>query len=183
MIRLITVFFLCAFMLSPAHAEVLTANDLKGSEPIVVKPDAPAIIKLDEDIGSVIIGNPAHARAIVDNPRSIVLMPEAPGSTELVVMDADGNPVLEKKVIVSSVVKGSYLTIKRACINSSADGCAPVSVYYCPDRCHVVQMAGLTEASGGGASGAATEETSTGGGSSSAGPAPVTSGGAMSEGL
>lgn len=186
MIRLITAFFLCALTLSSAQAEIFSTQSLRDTDTIVVKPDGPAIINLDQDIGSVIVANPTHARVVVDNQRTIILMPETPGSTELVVMGTNGAPLLEKKVIVSSVTKGSYLTIKRACINSSAEGCTPVSVYYCPDRCHIVDMPGLTQASanGAGSGGTAGEELSgaAGPGSATAGPPPVTSGGAASEG-
>lgn len=122
----------------------LPASALDDGAPIKMSPDGPAIIQLDEDASSLIIGNPAHATAVLENPRQIVLIPQAPGATKIIALNRAGKPILSRHVLVGGG-KSGFIRINRACANSSAAGCQPVAMYYCPDRCYQTS----TPASGG----------------------------------
>lgn len=115
----------------PPMPEAAMADDA----PIRISPDGPAVIKLDEDAGSIIIGNPEHATALLESPRLLMLMPAQPGATKIMVLNRDGKTILDRHVVVSSGRPG-FKRISRVCATSQASGCQPVSVYYCPDRCY-----------------------------------------------
>ena len=140
--RLLFFIFITALVPLAVHAETLTSSDINNAQHIVIKPDSPVILKMDNDVGSVIIGNPDYVRAIVDTPRTLILMPESSGSTTLSIMGASGETLLEKRLIVSPADTANYLAIKRACINSDMTECVPLSLYYCPDRCHAIGNGG-----------------------------------------
>lgn len=120
----------------PAAAMAEPAGDVvPEGEPIKLTSEGPAVIKLDKDAASIIIGNPAHATAVLENPRLIMLMPQQPGATKLMALDHDGKAILNRHVLVGGG-KSKYLRINRVCATATAGACKPVSVYYCPDRCY-----------------------------------------------
>jgi Flp pilus assembly secretin CpaC len=58
-------------------------------------------LKLDQPVSKVIIGNAEVADATVADPRTIVLTGKAFGTTNLVLLDADGNALLDERILVS----------------------------------------------------------------------------------
>lgn len=59
------------------------------------------VLKLDQPVSKVIIGNAEVADATVADPRTIVLTGKAFGTTNLVLLDADGNALLDERILVS----------------------------------------------------------------------------------
>ncbi len=112
------------------------ARLLEDDSPITISPDGPALVQLNEDAASVIVGNPAHATAMVENPRLIMLMPGAAGATSITALNAEGKAILNRKVLVGGGKGKGYIRINRACGSASRDGCQPVTSYYCPGRCY-----------------------------------------------
>lgn len=131
-------------LILPSHlmAETLMYSNINKAQDIVIKPDSPLIIQMDNDVASVIVGNPNYVRAIMDTPRTLILMPESSGSTTLSVTGTSGENLLDHRLIVSATNAANYLTIKRACINSAMPECVPLSLYYCSDRCHAIGHSG-----------------------------------------
>lgn len=122
------------FMLSaPALAE--TAAD----DSIRLTPDASRTVRLEQDAASVIVTNPETARVILDTPRLLIVLPRQPGSTRFSALNAKGETIVEKNIIVAGTAKPHYVRIRRMCgqANTGSD-CAPVSYYYCPDGCYEV---------------------------------------------
>lgn len=106
---------------------------------IRLTPDTTKIIKLDQDAASVIVTNPAHARVLLDTPRVMLVMPRTPGTTPVTVLNAKGEPILEKTIIVSAAAKPQYVRIRRMCGQAGSGGdCVPTSYFYCPDGCYEV---------------------------------------------
>ncbi len=93
------------------------------------------VVRLDQDAASVIVNNPDHASVLLDSPRVMIIMPRAPGATSFSVLDANGNTIMHKDVIVTNR-KRQYVRIQRVCNGSS--GCTPTSYYYCPNGCYQV---------------------------------------------
>jgi len=96
-------------------------------------PDRVKILKLKKDAVSVVVTNPAHAVALLDSPRTVILMPRTPGTTSLVILDRNGDTLLERNIIVSAA-QNKYVRIRRVCPDN-ARGCAAEAYYYCPDGC------------------------------------------------
>lgn len=141
-------FFSMMVVLCLGTAEAFAQGESAAQDPIVISADSPALIRLERDAASVIIGNPAHAVASVESPRLILVNPVAPGATALIILDDKGEAILDQKIIVNAAREG-YVRINRVCAASDAEGCAPTSVYYCPDTCHPMTIQG-GEATGGG---------------------------------
>lgn len=144
--RFFTLIFLsvlCGLLGHPATAQddggfsklpALPANAMDDGAPINLSPDGPAVIRLNEDAASVIIGNPAQATAVLESPRMIMLIPQQPGATKIMALDANGKTLLNRHVLVGGG-KSNFIRINRAC-GRSKKACQPVSMYYCPGRCY-----------------------------------------------
>lgn len=125
--------------------------------PIRLTPDKSDILKLDQDAATIIVGNPNHLSILADNARTLILVGRAPGATHFTALDAKGNIIMQRHVIVASP-KEKYVRIRRSC-NADVKGCKETQVYYCPDMCHeIITGSGSSDSAGssGGGSAAAT---------------------------
>jgi Flp pilus assembly secretin CpaC len=59
------------------------------------------IVKLSSPADTIVIGNPMIADASVQDSTTVVLTGKGFGVTNLVVLDAKGNPIVDEQVIVS----------------------------------------------------------------------------------
>jgi hypothetical protein len=100
------------------------------------------LIRLEQDAASVIVNNPAHATVMLDSPRLLIVMPRQPGATSFSVLDAAGNTILHKEIIVTNV-QPSYVRIRRMCAGNDSS-CTPTSYFYCPNGCYEVTAVGDT---------------------------------------
>jgi|GEM_PF-1330060 len=116
-------------------ADSAAAGGIRTLDPDAIRltPDRVKILKLKKDAVSVVVTNPAHAVALLDSPRTVILMPRSPGTTSLVILDRNGEALLERNIIVSAA-QNKYVRIRRVCPDN-ARGCAPEAYYYCPDGC------------------------------------------------
>lgn len=71
------------------------------AEDIRVFIDYARILRIDRDVSKVIIGNPAIADVAVSDPRTIVLTGRSFGTTNLVILDGTGTPLVDEKVVVA----------------------------------------------------------------------------------
>lgn len=67
---------------------------------IQVQTDQAHILRLDKPVKSVIIGNDAIADAVMQDAKTIVVTGRNNGVTNLVVMDQNGETLLDEKVMV-----------------------------------------------------------------------------------
>lgn len=99
-------------------------------------PDKSELVRLDQDAGSIVVGNPDHLGVLMDNRRLLILVPRLAGATYMTVLDSKGKVIMQRHIIVGSP-KSDYIRIRRSCAGE-AKGCQPTSVYYCPGMCHPV---------------------------------------------
>jgi Flp pilus assembly secretin CpaC len=59
------------------------------------------VLKLDQPVSKVIVGNAEVADATVADSRTIVLTGKAFGTTNLVLLDSEGNALLDERILVS----------------------------------------------------------------------------------
>lgn len=119
-----------------------------------VSPDGPRIVSLSEDAASVIVGNPAHASVVLDNPRLMIITAGIPGMTRLTVLGRNGKVIMSENIIVNGATSG-MVRVRNACINGG-EGCQPTKMYFCEegDVCHnVIVNEPTVSGNGGGASG------------------------------
>jgi Flp pilus assembly secretin CpaC len=73
------------------------------TDPISVKVNMARILRISAPAATVIIGNPGVADITIQDPQTLVLTGRSYGQTNLIVLDAAGNPVADTIV---SVVQG-----------------------------------------------------------------------------
>lgn len=105
-------------------------------------PGRPEIVNLDTDAANIIVGNTDNIAVVPESSRRLVIIPRSNGATFLKILDADGNSIMERHVIVGAVkAEQNYVRIRRSCINGGRD-CVEASTYYCPGMCHQVSSQG-----------------------------------------
>jgi len=73
---------------------------------------------------------------MLDTARTVLVMPRAPGTTSLTVLDNRGEVILEQSIVIGAAQK-SYIRVRKAC-SSNDSSCVPSSYFYCPDGCYEV---------------------------------------------
>jgi len=81
------------------------------------------ILKLSRPADTIIIGNPEIADASVQDSSTIVLTGRGFGVTNLVVIDTDGQPLLDEQVIVSRGTANSVRVYRRSDVQTLS--CTP----------------------------------------------------------
>lgn len=81
------------------------------------------IVKLARAADTIIIGNPLIADAAVQDANTIVLTGKGFGVTNLVVLDADGNAVVDEQVTVGRQEASSVRIYRRATVQTLS--CTP----------------------------------------------------------
>jgi len=129
-------------LIPPSATVSYGGNPIQGGDThpnLNLTPDKSELVRLDQDAGSIIVGNPDHLGVLMDNRRLLILVPRVPGATYLTVLNRDGEVIMQRPVIVASP-KQNYVRIRRSCAAGDGD-CTPTSVYFCPGMCHPVGVA------------------------------------------
>ncbi|MGE7370185.1 pilus assembly protein N-terminal domain-containing protein [Neorhizobium sp. NPDC001467] len=70
------------------------------------------VLKLDRPVAKVIIGNASVADATVSDPTTIVLTGRSYGTTNLVLLDKEGNAIADERILVS-IDEGNTVRVFR----------------------------------------------------------------------
>jgi Flp pilus assembly secretin CpaC len=80
----------------------LTQGGARADEDVLrVFMDHARVLKLDRPVAKVIVGNAKVADATVADAKTIVLTGRSFGTTNLVLLDADGNAIVDERILVS----------------------------------------------------------------------------------
>ncbi len=91
----------------------LTAYTASAQEDMLrVYMDHARVLKLDRPVSKVIVGNAKVADATVADARTIVLTGRAFGTTNIVLLDGDGNAILDERILVS-IDEGNTVRVYR----------------------------------------------------------------------
>ena len=74
--------------------------------------DHARVLRLDRPVSKVIVGNSQVADATVADSHTIVLTGRSFGTTNLVLLDADGNAIVDERILVS-IDEGSTVRVFR----------------------------------------------------------------------
>ncbi|WP_439626030.1 pilus assembly protein N-terminal domain-containing protein [Shinella sp.] len=103
---------------------VSTAAPALAEEPLMrVYMDHARVLKLDRPVSKVIIGNADVADATVADAQTIVLTGRNFGTTNLVLLDADGNAIVDERILVS-IDEGNTVRVFRQ-TDRSVLSCTP----------------------------------------------------------
>ncbi len=75
------------------------------------------VLKLDRPVSKVIVGNSEVADATVADAKTIVLTGRSFGTTNLVILDADGNAMVDERILVS-IDEGNTVRVFKQTIRS-----------------------------------------------------------------
>lgn len=91
----------------------LTASAASAQEDMLrVYMDHARVLKLDRPVSKVIVGNSKVADATVADSKTIVLTGRAFGTTNIVLLDTDGNAILDERILVS-IDEGNTVRVYR----------------------------------------------------------------------
>lgn len=90
---------------------------------ITVEMNQAKIVKLARPADTIVIGNPAIADASVQDSSTIVLTGRGFGVTNLVVLDQEGLPIVDERVIVSRQFDRSVRVYRRSQVQTLS--CTP----------------------------------------------------------
>lgn len=85
--------------------------------------DHARVLRLDRPVSKVIIGNAKVADATVADAKTIVLTGRSFGTTNLVLLDADGNAIVDERILVS-IDEGNTVRVFRQ-TDRSVLSCTP----------------------------------------------------------
>lgn len=103
-----TAYLACALAVSCLMPRLSLAQE----DMLRVYMDHARVLKLDRPVSKVIVGNSQVADATVADPKTIVLTGRAFGTTNLVLLDADGNAILDDRILVS-IDEGNTVRVFR----------------------------------------------------------------------
>jgi Flp pilus assembly secretin CpaC len=90
---------------------------------IQVEMNQAKIVKLSRPADTIVVGNPQIADASVQDASTIVLTAKGFGVTNLVILDADGNAIVDEQVTVVRQTASSVRVYRRADIQTLS--CTP----------------------------------------------------------
>lgn len=117
------IFRLSARLALTAAALSLVAPPVSAASGIGVVMNEAKIVKLPRAADTVIVGNPEIADAAVQDATTLVLTAKGFGVTNLVVLDHDGNPIMDQQVTVSRQTAQSVRIYRRADVQTLS--CTP----------------------------------------------------------
>lgn len=122
---------------------------LETHPPLKLSPDRSEIITLDEDVGTVVLGNPAHLNILADSARRLIAVPKMAGASYFTVLNKAGEVIMQRHVLVAPP-KEKYVRVRKTCYgDAAANGCQAMQTFYCPDTCHEVATASGEEKTSG----------------------------------
>ncbi|WP_244544622.1 pilus assembly protein N-terminal domain-containing protein [Cohaesibacter marisflavi] len=95
---------------------------------IDVKVDRAKVMRVSRAASMVIIGNPAIADATIKDSQTLIITGKQYGTTNLIVLDAEGEPIADEILSVSSAMDSNVVIYKgtdRFTLHCSPD-CEPV---------------------------------------------------------
>ena len=101
-----------------ASQDEVSSNALK----IVV--DRAKVVRIAKAADTVIVGNPAIVDATVQDARTLVLTGRSFGVTNLIVLDNNGDPIVDETVVVSGHETNTVRVYRRAVRETLA--CSPI---------------------------------------------------------
>lgn len=102
---------------------ILMSGPAMADQGIDVVLNQAKIVKLTRPADTIIIGNPEIADASVQDAKTIVLTGKGFGVTNMVILDVDGKPIVDKQIVVSRQTSEYVRVYRRASVQTLS--CTP----------------------------------------------------------
>lgn len=106
-----------------AGAAALFPHAAMADAAITVTMNQAKIVKLARPADTIIIGNPEIADASVQDADTIVLTGKGFGTTNMVILDAKGSPIVDEQIVVTRQTADSVRVYRRSSIQTLS--CTP----------------------------------------------------------
>lgn len=106
---------------SPSSAEMVQVEE---KQPVIVTVDRAKVFRISSPASTVIIGNPAIADATVEDDVTLVLTGRSFGVTNLIVLDREGQPIVDETVVVRGHEENTVRIYRRD--ERVTMACAPI---------------------------------------------------------
>lgn len=123
MARLVSAFATASARLAIVATCIGLADQAAAQSGIEVVMNQAKIVKLTQPADTIVVGNPQIADASVQDATTIVLTGRGFGVTNLVVLDIDGNAIVDEQVYVSRQTEASVRVYRRADVQTLS--CTP----------------------------------------------------------
>ncbi len=97
---------------------------LANAEAVIVTIDRAKVLRISRPADTIIIGNPSIADAAIQDPQTLVLTGRSFGVTNIVILDADGEPIVDETIVVQGHETNTVRIYRRAVRETLA--CSPV---------------------------------------------------------
>lgn len=101
---------IAVMLLAAAAAPALSMESLS----FVVTQDQAKLLRIAAPAATVIIGNPAIADATMQDSQTLVITGRSSGTTNLIVLDAEGEPIAEQLISVEGPVANNISVFRGA---------------------------------------------------------------------
>lgn len=106
---------------APSYAEMV---EVEEKQPVIVTVDRAKVFRISSPASTVIIGNPAIADATVEDDVTLVLTGRSFGVTNLIVLDREGQPIVDETVVVRGHEENTVRIYRRD--ERVTMACAPI---------------------------------------------------------
>ncbi len=123
--------FLTGRALFVVYISVLAVTALAGftvvtqaNEPVIITIDRAKVLRISRPADTIIVGNPSIADATIQDQQTLVLTGRSFGVTNIVILDADGDPIVDETIVVQGHETNTVRIYRRAVRETFA--CSPV---------------------------------------------------------
>jgi len=95
-----------------------------AKDPIIVTLDQAKLMRISRPASTIIIGNPAIADATIQDNQNLILTGKSYGSTNLIILDADGKPIVDELLVIQPTEDAVVTVFRRA--SRQTLSCAPI---------------------------------------------------------
>lgn len=92
--------------------------------PVIVTVDRAKVFRVSRPAATVIVGNPSIADATIEDEKTLVLTGRSFGVTNLIILDADGEAIVDETIVVRGHETNTLRIYRRSYRETQA--CAPV---------------------------------------------------------
>lgn len=115
---------LSAIALLMVAASIPAPSMAQDGAPISVQANMARVLRLNAPAATVIVGNPGVADVTIQDPQTLVLTGKSYGQTNLIILDALGEPIADTLIEVTQLQAG-VMTVYQG-LNRTSLSCAPV---------------------------------------------------------
>jgi hypothetical protein len=102
----------CGLVLTTVLTAGLAQPVLSANRDIEVLIDQATMLRLERSAAEIVVGNPSIADVAVQSGKVLVLTGKSFGQTNLIVLDAQGEVIINRRVVVEEP-SGGYVTVYR----------------------------------------------------------------------